>query len=246
MNAIEKVGEYASLMYRTITKPDRWSIFWKQYVNEVKKQGIDSLWIVVIISTFIGAVITIEMVLNTENPLLPTYSTGLATRDTLLLEFSSSIMCLILAGKVGSNIASEIGTMRITEQIDALDIMGVNSANYLILPKITAFMTIIPCLVLVSMFVGIIGGYCVGIFTDIITVHDYEVGIQYAFIPFYVTYSVIKGIVFAFIISSVSSYYGYTVKGGALEVGKSSTDAVVNSSVLILLFNVMLTKLLLT
>jgi phospholipid/cholesterol/gamma-HCH transport system permease protein len=218
MNAIEKVGEYASLMYRTITKPDRWSIFWKQYVNEVKKQGIDSLWIVVIISTFIGAVITIQMVLNTENPLLPTYSTGLATRDTLLLEFSSSIMCLILAGKVGSNIASEIGTMRITEQIDALDIMGVNSANYLILPKITAFMTIIPCLVLVSMFVGIIGGYCVGIFTDIITVHDYEVGIQYAFIPFYVTYSVIKGIVFAFIISSVSSYYGYTVKGGALEV----------------------------
>lgn len=246
MNAIEKVGEYASLMYRTITKPDRWSIFWKQYVNEVKKQGIDSLWIVVIISTFIGAVITIQMVLNTENPLLPTYSTGLATRDTLLLEFSSSIMCLILAGKVGSNIASEIGTMRITEQIDALDIMGINSANYLILPKITAFMTIIPCLVLVSMFVGIIGGYCVGIFTDIITVHDYEVGIQYAFIPFYVTYSVIKGIVFAFIISSVSSYYGYTVKGGALEVGKSSTDAVVNSSVLILLFNVMLTKLLLT
>lgn len=246
MNAIEKVGEYASLMYRTITKPDRWSIFWKQYINEVKKQGIDSLWIVVIISTFIGAVITIQMVLNTENPLLPTYSTGLATRDTLLLEFSSSIMCLILAGKVGSNIASEIGTMRITEQIDALDIMGVNSANYLILPKITAFMTIIPCLVLVSMFVGIIGGYCVGIFTDIITVHDYEVGIQYAFIPFYVTYSVIKGIVFAFIISSVSSYYGYTVKGGALEVGKSSTDAVVNSSVLILLFNVMLTKLLLT
>ena len=246
MNAIEKVGEYASLMYRTITKPDRWSIFWKQYVNEVKKQGIDSLWIVVIISTFIGAVITIQMVLNTENPLLPTYSTGLATRDTLLLEFSSSIMCLILAGKVGSNIASEIGTMRITEQIDALDIMGVNSANYLILPKITAFMTIIPCLVLVSMFVGIIGGYCVGIFTVIIAGHDYEVGIQYAFIPFYVTYSVIKGIVFAFIISSVSSYYGYTVKGGALEVGKSSTDAVVNSSVLILLFNVMLTKLLLT
>lgn len=246
MNAIEKVGEYSSLMYRTFTKPDRWCIFWKQYVNEVKKQGIDSLAIVVIISTFIGAVITIQMVLNTENPLLPTYSTGLATRDTLLLEFSSSIMCLILAGKVGSNIASEIGTMRITEQIDALDIMGVNSANYLILPKIIAFMTIIPCLVLVSMFVGIIGGYCVGIFTDIITVHDYEEGIQYAFIPFYVTYSVIKGIVFAFIIASVSSYYGYTVKGGALEVGKSSTDAVVNSSVLILLFNVMLTKLLLT
>ena len=246
MNAIEKVGEYASLMYRTITKPDRWSIFWKQYVNEVKKQGIDSLWIVVIISTFIGAVITIQMVLNTENPLLPTYSTGLATRDTLLLEFSSSIMCLILAGKVGSNIASEIGTMRITEQIDALDIMGVNSANYLILPKILAFVTMIPCLVTFSITTGLLGGFGVALFTEMITPMEYEQGIQYSFLPYSIQYSIEKSLVFAFIVTSIASYYGYTVKGGAREVGKASTNAVVNSSVIILLFDVMLTKLLLS
>jgi phospholipid/cholesterol/gamma-HCH transport system permease protein len=246
MNAIEKVGAYSSLMYRTFVIPDRWKMFFRQYSKELQKQGLDSLMIVIIISVFIGAVITIQMVLNTDNPLLPDYATGLATRDTLLLEFSSTIMCLILAGKVGSNIASEIGTMRITEQIDALDIMGVNSANYLILPKIIAFMSIVPCLVIISMFVGMLGGYGVAVFTDIISVYEYVVGIQFMFVPFYITYSVIKGIVFAFIITSISGYYGYSVKGGALDVGKASTDAVVNSSVIILLFNVMLTQLMLT
>jgi phospholipid/cholesterol/gamma-HCH transport system permease protein len=232
-------------MYRTFAIPDRWSMFFRSYSKELKKQGLDSFAIVLIISGFIGAVITIQMVLNTSNPLLPDYATGLAVRDTLLLEFSSSIMCLILAGKVGSNIASEIGTMRITEQIDALDIMGVNSANYLILPKIIAFMSIIPCLVVFSMFFGILGGYSIAYFTDVITVDKYVYGIQFMFVPYYVTYSIIKGVVFAFIIASVASYYGYTVKGGALEVGKASTDAVVNSSIIILLFNVMLTQLLL-
>lgn len=245
MNAIEKVGSYSMLMYRTFAIPDRWSMFFRSYSKELKKQGLDSFAIVLIISGFIGAVITIQMVLNTSNPLLPDYATGLAVRDTLLLEFSSSIMCLILAGKVGSNIASEIGTMRITEQIDALDIMGVNSANYLILPKIIAFMSIIPCLVVFSMFFGILGGYCIAYFTDVITVDKYVYGIQFMFVPYYVTYSIIKGVVFAFIIASVASYYGYSVKGGALEVGKASTDAVVNSSIIILLFNVMLTQLLL-
>lgn len=245
MNAIEKVGSYSMLMYRTFAIPDRWSMFFRSYSKELKKQGLDSFAIVLIISGFIGAVITIQMVLNTSNPLLPDYATGLAVRDTLLLEFSSSIMCLILAGKVGSNIASEIGTMRITEQIDALDIMGVNSANYLILPKIIAFMSIIPCLVVFSMFFGILGGYGIAYFTDVITVDKYVYGIQFMFVPYYVTYSIIKGVVFAFIIASVASHYGYSVKGGALEVGKASTDAVVNSSIIILLFNVMLTQLLL-
>lgn len=244
-DAIEKTGSYAALMYRVFTKPDRWRIFFRQYKEELKKQGIDSLAIDAIISVFIGAVITIQMIKNMENPLLPNNLVGLATRDILLLEFSSAILCLILAGKVGSNIASEIGTMRITEQIDALDIMGVNSANYLILPKIIAFITIIPFLVLSSMFIGIIGGYCVAIFTDLITVTAYEAGIQYAFTPYFITYSIIKSVIFAFIITSVASFYGYTVKGGALEVGKASTDAVVNSSILILLFDIMLTKLLL-
>lgn len=239
------VGEYCLLMSRVFRLPDKWRMFFRQLSKEFEKQGIQSLPIVIIISVFIGAILTIQTKLNTSNPLLPTYSTGLVTRDTLLLEFSSTILCLILAGKVGSNIASEIGTMRITEQIDALEIMGVNSANYLILPKVTAFVLMMPILVIISMAVGLVGGYCVGIFSDVITVADYLLGIQYAFVPFYVWYSIIKSLVFAFIIASVSSYYGYYAYGGALEVGKASTSAVVNSSVLILFFNLLLTNLML-
>jgi len=183
--------------------------------------------------------------MKTSNPLLPRSTTGLVTRDTLLLEFCSSILSLILAGKVGSNIASEIGTMRITEQIDAMDIMGVNSANYLILPKIVGFVFFIPFLVVFSMFSGLLGGYFISVFTDIISPSTYIYGIQYWFIPWYVYYSLIKALIFAFIIASVSSYYGYYVDGGALEVGKASTNAVVNSSILILLFNLLLTHFLL-
>lgn len=233
------------LMRKVFTKPDRWKMFWRQFPKEVEKLGLASLPIVIIISIFIGAILTIQTKLNTENPLLPTYSTGLVTRDTLLLEFSSTIMCLILAGKVGSNIASEIGTMRITEQIDAIEIMGVNSANYLILPKITAFIVMMPFLVIFSMAIGLVGGYLVGMFSDIITVADYLLGIQYAFIPYYIFYSVVKSLVFAFIISSVASYYGYFAYGGALDVGKASTNAVVNSSILILFFNLLITNLML-
>lgn len=218
----------------------------KQTWKEMEKLGADSLPITLLISVFIGAIMTMQTQMNTENPLLPRYTTGLVTRDTLLLEFCSSILSLILAGKVGSNIASEIGTMRITEQIDALDIMGVNSANYLILPKITGFVVFIPVLVIFSMFSGLIGGYGVSLFTDLITPANYIYGIQYWFIPWYVYYSLIKAVVFAFIISSVASYYGYYAYGGALDVGKASTNAVVNSSILILLFNLILTKLLLT
>ena len=177
--------------------------------------------------------------------MLPTYTVGLLTRETLLLEFSSTILCLILAGKVGSNIASEIGTMRITEQIDALEIMGVNSANYLILPKILAFVTMMPMLVIVSTAVGILGGWAVGAFTDIITIHDYLLGVQYAFNPYYVWYGIIKALVFAFVITSMSSYYGYVVRGGALDVGKASTNAVVNSNIMILFLDLILSKLLL-
>ncbi|MEE0990821.1 MAG: ABC transporter permease [Paludibacteraceae bacterium] len=244
MNIIEHVGRYSLLMQRVFKLPQRWRLLGKQYVKEVEKLGIDSLGIVIIISFFIGAVITMQMVLNTENPLLPDYVTGLTTRDTLLLEFSSTILCLILAGKVGSNIASEIGTMRITEQIDALKIMGVNAPNYLILPKILGLVTIMPVLVIFSMFVGILGGYLIS-FSGIISPSKYVIGIQYAFEPFYVTYSIIKSLFFAFVISSVSSYYGYYAYGGALDVGKASTNAVVNSSIIILLLNVLLTDILL-
>lgn len=245
MKILQGIGEYVLLMGRVFRRPDRWRMLWRQYACEVEKQGLQSLPIVIIISIFIGAILTIQAKLNTENPLLPTYTTGLLTRDTLLLEFSSTILCLILAGKVGSNIASEIGSMRITEQIDAMEIMGVNSANYLILPKIMAFMSMMPFLVIISIAVGLIGGYGVGALTDIITVADYLVGIQYAFIPYYVVYAIIKSIVFAFIITSLSSYYGYYAYGGAIEVGRASTNAVVNSNILILFGDLILTKLML-
>ena len=206
---------------------------------------IGSIAIVVTISLFIGAVITIQTQLNVSSPLLPAYTVGLVTRDTLLLEFSSSIMCLLLAGKIGSNIASEIGTMRVTEQIDALDIKGVNSANNQILPKNTAMVVFIPVLVVFSMFSGLFGGYIVSAFTDIIPASRYIYGLQSYFNEYYVWYTIIKSFFFAFVISSVASYFGYRVKGGALEVGKASTDSVVVSSVMILLLDVILTKLLL-
>ncbi len=245
MNIFQDTGRYCILMEHVFIKPDRWKMFFRQFRNELDKLGLQSLPIVLIISVFIGAVLTIQTKLNSENPLLPSYTTGLVTRDTLLLEFSSTIMCLILAGKVGSNIASEIGTMRITEQIDALEIMGVNSANYLILPKIVAFVLMIPFLTIFSMAIGLLGGYLVGIFSGIITVAEYVEGIQYAFNAYYVFYSIVKSLVFAFLISSVSAYYGYYAYGGALDVGKASTTAVVNSSILILFFNLLITNVML-
>ena len=245
MGFFESIGRYAELMSEVFSKPQRWRLLGRQVVKEIEKLGIDSLGITIIISFFIGTAITTQMVLNTENPLLPKYVTGLTTRETLLLEFSSTILCLILAGKVGSNIASEIGTMRITEQIDALKIMGVNAPNYLILPKIIGFVAIVPVLVIFSMFIGLLGGYLVGFTSGIIQPSVYVMGIQYAFNPFYVTYSLVKSLFFAFIIASTASYYGYYAYGGALEVGKASTKAVVNSSIIILLFNVLLTNIML-
>ena len=245
MSLLNDIGKYVLLMKRVFAKPDRWKMFFRQFPKELEKLGLQSLPIVAIISVFIGFIMTMQTKLNTTSPLLPVYTTGLVTRDTLLLEFSSTILCLILAGKVGSNIASEIGTMRITEQIDALEIMGVNSANYLILPKIAAFIIMMPFLVVFSMALGIFGGYFVGVLTSIMTTGDYLTGIQYAFVPFYVFYSLMKSMIFAFIISSVAAHYGYYAYGGALDVGKASTNAVVNGSVLILFFNILVTKIML-
>ncbi len=245
MKALDEFGKYTLLMFRTITVPERWSAFFKQTSKEIIKLGVDSLWIVIFISVFIGAVLTIQVSLNINSPLIPAYTIGYITRETILLEFSSSIMCLILAGKVGSNIASEIGSMRITEQIDALEIMGVNSANYLIFPKIVALMAFIPILVIFSMFFGIGGGYLMAYFAHVISPSVYEFGIRFWFNSFYVGYSIIKSVIFAFVIASVASYFGYNVKGGALEVGKASTNSVVMSSVLILTLDLLLTNLML-
>ena len=246
MKAIRNFGEYTSLIFRAIAVPERWSEFFKQMSREIYKLGVDSIGIVIFISIFIGAVITMQISINVTSPLVPTFTTGYVTREIILLEFSSTIMCLILAGKVGSNIASEIGTMRVTEQIDALEIMGVNSANFLIMPKIAAFMVFVPVLSIFSMFSGVIGGYIVGyISSEIITISDYELGLHFWFLPFNIAYSIIKSVVFAFIISSIAAYFGYIVKGGALQVGKASTNSVVMSSVMILTFDLILTQLLL-
>lgn len=246
MKIFQAVGRYFLFLKKVLSIPDQWKMFYKQLLLEFENLGYRSIGIVIIISIFIGAIITIQAQHNTTNPLMPKYTTGLLTRDTMVLEFSSTVLCLLLAGKIGSNISSEIGSMRISEQIDALDVIGVNSANYLILPKIVALVILMPILVVLSMFMGLVGGYFVGIFSNIIVPSNYVYGIQYDFIPFYVTYSLIKSAFFAFIIASVSSFYGFYTKGGALDVGRSSTTAVVNSSVLILLFDVILTELLLT
>lgn len=239
------LGHYVLLMTQVFAKPEKWREFFKQLIKDIYKLGVDSLGIVFLISIFMGAVMCIQIQLNLTSPLMPSYILGLTTRDTLLLEFSSTIMCIILAGKVGSNIASEIGTMRITEQIDALNIMGVNSANHLILPKIIGLVFFTPVLVVFSMFAGIMGGYFVAFFTDMVSVDIWEVGLQSQFLEFYVWYSIIKSAIFAFIISSVASYHGYYARGGALDVGKASTKSVVVSSIFILLFDVILTKLML-
>lgn len=245
--ALHSMGEYTMLMMKCITVPDRWSMFFKQLIKEIYKLGVDSLWIVIIISIFIGTVIAIQISLNISSPLIPKFTIGYTTREIILLEFSSSIMALILAGKVGSNIASEIGTMRVTEQIDAMEIMGVNSANFLILPKMVGLMIFIPVLVIFSMFTGICGGIFASYnSTTGMTPASFEYGLQFYFTEFYIWYSIIKSVVYAFIIASIASYFGYNVKGGALEVGKASTNAVVMSSIMILLADVILTQLMLT
>jgi len=232
-------------MKKVFSRPEKSRVYLKRIVEEIEILGVNSLGIVMIISLFMGAVITLQTAYNLENPFIPLYLIGLGTRDSMLLEFSSTLVSLILAGKVGSNIASEIGTMRVTEQIDALEIMGVNSASFLVLPKIIASIIFNPLLCLLSMIVGIFGGWLAAIGAGVVTSDQYIFGIQFAFIPYYIVYAQIKMIVFAFIITTVSAYQGYFTIGGALDVGRSSTRAVVFSSILILFFNVILTQLLL-
>ena len=245
MKLLHHLGLYFIMMKKVISTPEKWSVFRKQLVLEMEKVGLNSVGIVIILSFFVGAVVSIQTAINMSNPLLPSYLVGLASRDSLILEFSPTMISLILAGKVGSSIASEIGSMRVTEQIDALEIMGINSASFLILPKIVAAICFFPFLIILSMSIGIIGAWAGGLSADVTTV-DFMYGLKYEFNPFYVTYAMIKTIFFAFIISSVSAYCGYHTKGGAIAVGKSSTTAVVASSILILLFNYLLTDIILS
>ena len=237
-------GNYVILMGRAFSIPERMRMFVKRYVKEMSQLGVDSIPIVLLISFFIGAVICIQMKVNIQSPWMPRWVSGYTTREIMLLEFSSSIMCLILSGKVGSNIASELGTRRVTQQIDALEIMGVNSAGYLILPKIVGLMTMMPALVVFSSAMGILGAYGTAYIGHLLPPDDLTLGLQHAFNPWFVWMSIIKSTFFAYIIASVSSFFGYTVEGGSVEVGKASTDAVVCSSVLILFSDVFLTQIL--
>jgi len=245
MLIIQHLGRYFLLMTQVFKKPEKKSIYLKQILYEIDKLGVGSIGIVAFLSVFVGAVLTIQMAFNIDSPLVPLYTIGYATRKSIILEFSPTIMSLILAGKVGSQIAGEIGTMRVTEQIDALEIMGINPATYLIFPKIIAAVFFNPLLILMSMVLAMIGGWLSGLGSGLITTYDYVYGLQ-AFYQFYdISYALIKTVVFAFIITSVSGYFGFYTKGGALEVGESSTRAVVVSSVSIIIFNLLLTNLLL-
>lgn len=240
------VGRYFTMLRRVFGRPEKHRLYIRQLFQEIDSLGVNSVWIVIIISIFIGGIMTIQFAYSMSNPIYPSTLVGLGTRDTLILEFSSTMLALIMAGKIGSNITSEIGTMRVTEQIDSLEIMGVNSAGYLILPKIVAVVFIFPFLFIISVFFGLLGGLITGPAAGVITIPEYLEGIRWLFYPYYVTFSLIKSLVFGFLVASVPAYFGYYVKGGALEVGKASTTAVVNTNILVLFFDLILTRLLLT
>ncbi len=241
----EQIGRYFILMGKVFSRPEKGAIYRRRIIYEMESLGIDSIGLTAIISIFIGAVITLQMCINLDSPFIPQSLIGYATRETMILEFSSTVVALILSGKVGSSIASEIGTMRITEQIDALEIMGVNSASYLILPKIVAAVFFFPFLTILSIAIGITGGWLIAYLTGIMIPNNYIEGLLLDFRPYSITYSLIKTAVFAYIITSISSYYGYYAKGNSLEVGKASTRAVVVGSVVIMIFNLILTQILL-
>ena len=245
MGILLHIGRYFEFLRQVVGRPERTRLYFQRTLEEVDLLGVRSLGIVALLSVFMGAVITLQTSSNIDAAWIPRYVVGFTARQSVILEFSPTIISLILAGKVGSNIAAEIGTMRVKEQINALDIMGVNSASYLVLPKIVAAMLINPFLIVISMFLSIFGGWVVSIGTGVVSPTDYITGLQWDFDPFTVTYALVKTVVFAFIITSVAAYHGYHTQGGALEVGRSSTTAVVYSSILILIANYLLTQLLL-
>jgi len=228
------IGRYFLMLKSVFSKPERISIYYRQTIREIESHGIGSIGIVAVISVFVGAAITIQTDFNIENPWLPRYIIGVTVRDSLLLEFSSTMVGLVIAGKSGSSIASEIGMMRVTEQIDALEVMGINAAAFLVLPKLIALVIFLPILCALSVAVGLLGGYLVCLIGDVIPVSDYIYGIQYVFYPYYLAYAMFKAACYGFLITTIASYFGYHVEGGAVQVGRSSTRAVVISSILIL------------
>ncbi len=246
MNYVEHIGKYFVMLKQVFTKPQRARVFREALFREIDELGLKSLGIIAFISFFIGGVIALQTALNLESPFIPKSLIGFAAKRSIILEFAPTFCSIILAGKVGSYITSSIGTMRVTEQIDALEVMGINSLNYLVLPKIIATVFFYPFLVVLGMFLGIFGGWVAGVLSGLFSGVDFITGVQMDFDPFLLTYAIIKTLVFAFLIATVPSYHGYYVKGGSLEVGKASTQSVVWTIVVIVIANYFLTQMLLT
>ena len=243
---ISNFGKYFIMLSVVFRRPKKKDIFISRCINEFMIIGLSSLPIVVLMSTFMGGVIALQTASNITSPLLPAYTIGYITQNSTILEFSPTIISLILAGKIGSNIASEIGTMRVTEQIDALEIMGVNSLSYLVLPKIIAAVLFFPVLIIFSMVLSIFGGWISLLLSDLCSTETYLLGIRTDFKVFNIIYALTKTVVFGFLIASIASFYGYFVKGGAINVGRASTQAVVISSICILIANFILTQMILS
>lgn len=244
MNLIENWGKYFLFLSQTVTHRERWRVYPPLIVDEMVKIGTNSFPIVAIVSSFIGAVTCIQTADNLVSPLVPLSVIGTICRDMTLLELAPTFTCVVLAGKVGSNLAGEIGSMRITEQIDAIDVMGINSTSFLILPKIIAACIMIPALCILAAFLSLLGGYLVGVFGDVITPNDFITGIRNGFRIFNVFFALLKSLVFAFLISTIASYKGYYTFGGALEIGKASTQAVTNAVIAILIADLVLAQIL--
>jgi phospholipid/cholesterol/gamma-HCH transport system permease protein len=245
MKYLEDIGSYFMMLKQVFSRPTKASMMRKLVFKELDDLIVNSLGIVIFISFFVGGVVTIQTALNVDSPFIPKYLIAFATRQSIILEFAPTFVSIIMAGRVGSFITSSIGSMRVTEQIDALEVMGINSLNYLVFPKIIAMMTY-PFLIVISMFMGIIGGWVAGIFGGYLSTEDFIFGIQDTFNPFHITYAFIKTFVFAFILATVPSWHGYYMKGGALEVGKASTKAFVWTSIFIIIANFLITQMLLS
>lgn len=242
---LSQIGKYFLMLKEVFNKPTKWSVMKGLIFKEIDDLIIDSLGIVAFISFFVGGVVSIQTALNLTNPLIPKELIGFATRQSIILEFAPTFISIIMAGKMGSFITSSIGTMRVTEQIDALEVMGVNSLNYLVFPKIVASL-LYPFLIGIAMFLGILGGWIAGVYGGFVSSNEFITGLQTEFIPFHIEYAFIKTVVFAILLATIPSFHGYYMKGGALEVGKASTVSFVWTSVVIILSNYVLTQLLLT
>jgi phospholipid/cholesterol/gamma-HCH transport system permease protein len=245
MTIFSDIGRFLLMLKGMFSKPENWKMYWKEFMHQCNDIGIGSLGIVALISVFMGAVSTVQTAYQLVSPLIAKSTIAQIVRDTVILEFAPTLVCIVLAGVVGSKIAGELGNMRVSEQIDALEIMGVNTKAYLIMPKIVAAVVVIPCLVILAMVLGIWGGRLAGEMTGIISNTVYDRGLNESFWAYNVTFALIKAYTFAFIIASIPSYFGYYVKGGALEIGRASTKAVVVTCILILFADYLLAALLL-